>query len=90
MGFFYGGEESTAGLSEKLQLQEFGRLDWATKCKEGTWSMDAARRGESLDGQSDEAVGSGIVGDVDCGARDSISKDHRFLSPGGKVTVTVS
>ena len=52
--------------------------------------MDAARRGESLDKQSDEAVGSGIVGDVDCGARDSISKDHRFLSPGGKVTVTVS
>ena len=52
--------------------------------------MDAARRRESLDKQSDEAVGSGIVGDVDCGARDSISKDHRFLSPGGKITVTVS
>ena len=90
MGFFYGGEESTSGLSEKLQLQEFGRLDWATKCKEGTWPMDAARGGESLDKQSDKAVGSSIIGDVNCAAYDDFPKDCRFLGPRDKVTVTVS
>ena len=52
--------------------------------------MDAARGGESLDKQSDKAVGSSIIGDVNCTARDDFPKDRRLLGPRDKVTVTVS
>ena len=49
--------------------------------------MDVLRRGESLDKQSDEAVGSSIVRDVNCGTRDGFSKDRRFLGPRDKATI---